>query len=264
MSEVDPPRLFHAAREDALRAIELDDTVAEGHGALAYVSAAYFRDFETAEREFRRAVALNPQTAYRHGFGMALTALGRFDEAQAMFERARQMDPLNVPLAINAARSLFMARRFEEAATALRALGVGQGAWALANLSESAARAGHVAEALRVARSLVGSSLDAVERSSLVCALAQGPADEARRELMALFEVSGGHGVSSQPYPAARAHACLGDREAALANPNALGRRRVAREHQRGPCLRPHSKRSAFQGTCVAVSTARPAAIPRS
>src|SRR5436189_1905074 len=87
---------FPPARTAATKAIKLDDTLAEAHTSLAHVLSAYDLDFDGSTREFRRAIALNPNYAMAHhwlGVG-PLTQSGRFDDAIAESKRAVARDPL--------------------------------------------------------------------------------------------------------------------------------------------------------------------------
>lgn len=182
MSEVDPPRLFAQARDAARAAIAIDDTVAEGHGALGYVLAAYFREPQQAELEFRRAIALDPDTRYRHGFAMLLTTLGRGEEAEAQYAEALRRDPTIATLQRNAAISLWMTRRYERAVAAFDAAGLRADpgkAWALLYL-------GRAADALAVLSEMRRNSPGAA-RSCMACTLvALGRTDEALAELSTL------------------------------------------------------------------------------
>ena len=82
------------ARELALRALALDPESAEAHAALGNIALQYDNDWEKAEEEFARAIALNPSclTAYRF-LGLLLMVLERFDEAKSIFRRAIELDP---------------------------------------------------------------------------------------------------------------------------------------------------------------------------
>jgi tetratricopeptide (TPR) repeat protein len=80
----------------AERAIQLDDNSAEAHGSLAIYKFCYEFDWVGAEREFRRAIELNPSYAYAHDqFAFALAQQGRLDEALAQDQRAAELDPLS-------------------------------------------------------------------------------------------------------------------------------------------------------------------------
>ena len=76
--------------------MQLDSTSAEAHASLATFKLFYEFDWPGCEREFRRAIALNPNYAFAHDqFGMALAFTGRFDEAVAEGRRAAELDPLS-------------------------------------------------------------------------------------------------------------------------------------------------------------------------
>ena len=100
----------------ALKAIELDDTLAEGHTALHGYHSQYSWNFDIAEREVRRAIELNPNyaTAY-HWLGNFLPYVGRCDEGIAAAKRAEELDPLSAIIAADTAYDLIMCRRYDEA-----------------------------------------------------------------------------------------------------------------------------------------------------
>jgi tetratricopeptide (TPR) repeat protein len=84
------------AKAAALRAIELDETLAEAHDALGQVKAWMDWDWAGAEAEFLRAIELNPSAVdVRAFYSLFLTAMGRSDEGLAQIERALELDPLN-------------------------------------------------------------------------------------------------------------------------------------------------------------------------
>ena len=104
------------AREAALRAIALDETLAEAHTALALVVQNYDWDWQTAGREFQRAIELNPNYATaHHWYAEHLTWLGRFDEALRESERARQLDPLSLIIAADNGAILYYSRQYDRA-----------------------------------------------------------------------------------------------------------------------------------------------------
>ena len=106
MAPIDPKRLFDESRAAASKAIALDDEIADAHGALAYVSSAYFWDWTLAEREYRRSIELNAAGSYLHGYAMTLTsAWAFFDEAASAYTRAKERDPLAPSVRINSAWS---------------------------------------------------------------------------------------------------------------------------------------------------------------
>ena len=95
-----PPReAIPLARAAALRALELDESLAEGHASLGVVKFTYDWDFPGAENEFKRAIALNPNYATVHHFyAVLLGALHRPDESIAEIRKAEEVDPLSVPV----------------------------------------------------------------------------------------------------------------------------------------------------------------------
>jgi serine/threonine-protein kinase len=98
--ELIPADAFPVAKANAARAIEADSTNAEAHAALAYAVMYYDWDWATAEREYRKAITLNPNSATAHNwYSLFLLAMGRFDEAELEGRRAIQLDPLSVAIA---------------------------------------------------------------------------------------------------------------------------------------------------------------------
>ncbi len=94
-----PREVFPKAREAAEKALELDATLAEPHASLAYVKFYFDWDWAGAEREFQRAIELNPNYATAHDwYAYLLTATGRLPEARAQIQRAHELDPLSVPI----------------------------------------------------------------------------------------------------------------------------------------------------------------------
>jgi serine/threonine-protein kinase len=109
------------AKAEARKAIELDETLAEAHTSLGWVTFIYDWDWSGAEREFRRALELNPRYATAHQwYAWLLAAMGRFDEALAEGRSAIDLDPASV----SGRRSLgwlqYYARQFEPALDNLR------------------------------------------------------------------------------------------------------------------------------------------------
>ncbi|HEX9222198.1 MAG TPA: winged helix-turn-helix domain-containing protein [Candidatus Acidoferrales bacterium] len=111
------------ARAAALRAVELDDSLAEAHTALALIVQNQDWDWQTAEKEYRRAVELNPNYATaHHWYAEHLMWLGRFDEALRESERARQLDPLSLIIATDNGAILYNARQYDRAIEQFRAV----------------------------------------------------------------------------------------------------------------------------------------------
>jgi tetratricopeptide (TPR) repeat protein len=99
-----------------LRALEIDDTLAEAHASLALVEENYDYDWAGAEKEFRRAIQLNPQYATAHQwYAESLSWQARFPEAFAESERARQLDPLSLIIRSDYEAILYNSRQYQEA-----------------------------------------------------------------------------------------------------------------------------------------------------
>jgi len=95
VEEVDPAAYMPRARDAALKALQLDPSLAEAHAALGMVACHYDFDWPTAEREYKKAFELNPNYASAHQYySLGLMAHGRFTEANAQLEIARRLDPL--------------------------------------------------------------------------------------------------------------------------------------------------------------------------
>jgi tetratricopeptide (TPR) repeat protein len=104
------------ARAAALKALELDETLAEAHTSLALVAENYDYDWRTAEQEFRRAIQLNPDYPTAHQwYAECLAWQGRFDEAFAEIERARRLDPMSLIIARDYSKILYYSRQYERA-----------------------------------------------------------------------------------------------------------------------------------------------------
>jgi TolB-like protein/DNA-binding winged helix-turn-helix (wHTH) protein/Tfp pilus assembly protein PilF len=104
------------ARTAALRALQIDGNLAEAHTALALIVQNYDWDWQTAEKEFRRAIDLNPNYATaHHWYAEHLMWRGRFDEALQESERARQLDPLSLIIAADNGAILYFSRRYDRA-----------------------------------------------------------------------------------------------------------------------------------------------------
>jgi len=105
------------ARSAAMKAVELDDGLAEAHAALGYVKHRYEWDFTGAEKEFKRAIELDPKYATAHQwYGWYLISLGKFDDALAEFQQAQQLDPLSLYTNLTLGVPYYYSRNYEKAA----------------------------------------------------------------------------------------------------------------------------------------------------
>jgi len=103
------------------KAIELDPSLAEPHASMAYVRYYLQWEWAEAEREFKRALELNPSSATTHDwYGDFLSSMGRDEEAILVTRRAVELDPLSLAVNRGAAWPLFFARRYPEAIAQLQ------------------------------------------------------------------------------------------------------------------------------------------------
>jgi TolB-like protein/Tfp pilus assembly protein PilF len=116
-----PQDFFPKAKVAATRAIALDDTSAEGHSALAMLLLFELK-LPESEREFRRAIEINPNYATaHHWFGNSLlVTLGRFDEAVKEGQRAVELDPLSLIINADLGSTLMVGRRYDAAIAQLQ------------------------------------------------------------------------------------------------------------------------------------------------
>jgi len=108
--------LMPKAEETAMKALEIDDTLAEAHAVMGSVKLGYYWDWEGAEKELQLAIELDPNSASAHNsYGRSLGHLYRFEEAIPLVKRAQQLDPLFLPWRVSAAQLFSQARRYDEA-----------------------------------------------------------------------------------------------------------------------------------------------------
>jgi DNA-binding winged helix-turn-helix (wHTH) protein/TolB-like protein/Tfp pilus assembly protein PilF len=110
------PREGHPkAKEAALTALAKDERLAEAHASLGIIGLRYDWDWPAAERELKRAIALNPSYALaRHWYAIYLNARTHFDEAIEECQRALRLDPLSLIINTFLATHYFFARRYDE------------------------------------------------------------------------------------------------------------------------------------------------------
>jgi len=115
-----PRDAFPQAKAAALKALSLDDNLAEAHAALAFAALSYDWNWQEAEKEFKRAIALNPNYAAAHHFyGLYLDYMGRFEEGLLEYNRARELEPLSLVINTTIGTHYYCARQYEQAAKQL-------------------------------------------------------------------------------------------------------------------------------------------------
>jgi serine/threonine-protein kinase len=112
-----PPRVaMPKAKQYALEALEIDPTLAEAHTSLGAVRFLADWNWPEAERDFRRALELNPGDVEAHRMYSAyLSAMGRGEEALAEIRRAQELDPLSIATQITVGWTFYYARRYDQA-----------------------------------------------------------------------------------------------------------------------------------------------------
>ena len=215
-----PPREAAVrARAAARRAIELDESLAEAHTSLAFLSFRLDWDFPEAERRFQRALELDPGNATtRHWHAIFFAAMGRIDEALAEIEHARRLDPLSLIIGTAAGRILHYARRYDDAIAQCRKTlemdpGFAQARFDLAIAYDEVGRHAEAVTELEEAIRLGGRNTLYLAELARAHALG-GRREDALRLLGELEALSARAHVSG--YDLATVHVALGDREQAL------------------------------------------------
>jgi TolB-like protein/DNA-binding winged helix-turn-helix (wHTH) protein/Tfp pilus assembly protein PilF len=104
------------ATPSIMRALEIDNTLAQAHNALAELKYQYQYDWRGAEDEFKIAIDLNPNVAWIHqAYGWFLMSEGRFEEANIEMETARRLDPSSLTLAMARGRLYYYSRQYDKA-----------------------------------------------------------------------------------------------------------------------------------------------------
>jgi serine/threonine-protein kinase len=117
---VPPKDAYPKARQAALKALEIDETLTEAHISLGQIKEQDW-DWIEAEREFQRAIALNPAYANAHfSYGVVLRRVGRLEESISEHKRALELDPLSIPNNGWLGVTFYQARQYDEATEQLR------------------------------------------------------------------------------------------------------------------------------------------------
>jgi tetratricopeptide (TPR) repeat protein len=111
-----PKEMMAKAKSAAARALRLDENLAEGHASFGWLLMFYDYDWVGAERELKRAIELNPNSAIPHQYyATCLASLGRFDEALSESKLAIELDPLSLFINRSAGTVLYYARQYDRA-----------------------------------------------------------------------------------------------------------------------------------------------------
>jgi tetratricopeptide (TPR) repeat protein len=218
-SRVAPREAFPKALSAVRQALAFDSTLAEAHASLAHIHLEFDHRWDAAEREYRRAIALDPRYPIaHHWYGGFLSAMGRHDEALREAEAARALDPLSAIIQTWVGLRYYFARRYDEAIAEYRKALELDGDFAPAHwhLGWAYGQAGRLGEGVSEARRALALDPDNLLYLASVgyaCARA-GEEREARAALARLSQASGDRYVSA--YDVAVIHAALGDTGAAL------------------------------------------------
>ncbi len=110
-----PQEAFPKARAAATKALALDDRLAEAHTSLAFTFDLYDWEWTSAEKEYQRAIALNPGYATaHHWYAWHLIVTARIDEGIAELRKAQSLDPLSLIISADLADALCIAHRYDE------------------------------------------------------------------------------------------------------------------------------------------------------
>ncbi len=215
-----PPReAFPKAKAAASRALEIDGSLAEARTSLAFARHYYDWDWAEAEREYRRAIELNPGYPTTHCFyADYLTTMGRHAESLAECQRAQELDPLALILAVGTGWAHYFARHYDDAIREIQKAVEMDSTFVPAHwfLGRAYERKGMDREAVEEFRRAVELSAGA---TVMIAALAQahasfGRRSEAERMIAELEALPATKYVS--PYYVALIHAALGDPDAAF------------------------------------------------
>ena len=120
-SDILPQESLRNALAAAMKALEIDDGDSDAHAALAFARFHHEWRWDEAEAEFRKAIQINPASALaHHWYAEYLVCRGRFDDALAERRRARGLDPLNLTINSEIAGIHYYARRYDDAIEAAR------------------------------------------------------------------------------------------------------------------------------------------------
>jgi TolB-like protein/tetratricopeptide (TPR) repeat protein len=216
-----PPRLAMAkAKEHALKALAIDETLAHAHRALASIAFYADWDWAGAERAFQRALELTPGDAQTHRmYSVFLSAMGRFAEARAVMQAAQRLDPLSLITNVSAGWMSYYAREYDQAIEqsrkTLELYPNSDGAHAC--LGYSYLGKGMYERAIAESQRAVAlSGGDAVRLVGLGHAYARAGRKAEAQEVLQKLRRAAQHGYSP-PYFLATLHAALGENRQALA-----------------------------------------------
>jgi tetratricopeptide (TPR) repeat protein len=215
-SGADPKELLAKGRAAVQKALELDDSLAGAHAALAIIKENEW-DWSGAESEHKRTIELNPNLAGEHGnYALYLSLMGRTAEALAENKRAQELDPLRISLKSGNAIILYFGQQYDEAIQVFQNVIKLQPDYAAAHLilGDTYAAKGQYAEAIAEYQKYI--SLNG-ETTSTLCYLGSAYARSGKRdEALAILNKLKTTKEYVSPAELAVLYVGLGDKEAAL------------------------------------------------
>jgi DNA-binding winged helix-turn-helix (wHTH) protein/TolB-like protein/lipoprotein NlpI len=206
---------YSKAKVAATRALERDEKLGEAHASLAVILTNYYWDWAEAEKQFKRAIELNPNYAMAHNwYSQYLAFMGRSEQALAEAKRAQEIDPLSLWTNSNIGFVSYLARHYDEAILASHKT---------LELDPNFAVAHMIIGLSYVQKKMYDEGISELQKakanpdSRALLAYAYGLAgkrSEARKILDELGDLSNQKYVS--PFPLAVAYAGLGDKERAF------------------------------------------------
>jgi eukaryotic-like serine/threonine-protein kinase len=215
-----PSEAMPKAEEAARRALELDDSLVDTHVEMAYNYTLYDFDWPAAEREFQRAMSLNPNYAPAHeNYSWYLISMGRTDQAVQEAQRAVQLDPLSAEIHSLLGWVLYFAHRYDQAAAELhKCLELDPNYWIgyyfLGQVYAQQGRFDDAIAAQRKSAEILKIASWPLAEIAYDYALA-GKSAEARQALRDLLDSS--QRIHVAPYRIATVYAALGDKDQAFA-----------------------------------------------
>lgn len=214
-----PMQAYPKAKEAAIKALEIDDSLAEAHTSLALVYLYHEWDFPRAQQAFQRAIELNASySTAHHGYAMFLSAIGKTDQALSEIRRARELEPLSLIITAHEGWVHYLAGQEESAIAAYRRAlymdpNFSIAHWGLGVLQAYRAKSENAIEALEQAVSTSNGNPE------MLASLAAGHAilgheGPARKLLADLRNLSRERPVSS--FDVALVHAGLGEKREAM------------------------------------------------
>jgi TolB-like protein len=217
--DLPPHETMPRAKAAALEALRLDPRLPEGHTWLGVIHFLFDWDWGAAEQEFRRALQLQPESAYAETwYATFLANMGRHEEAMQRILHAHALEPLSLSIRLCVARCHFFARRYEKALACIDEILRDEPGHLLTTIwaARTLSALGRFADALEVTRCIPPQAQTPYLRSCAAYALAGLRRTDEARSLCATLRREFDAGPFFTPFVLAATHAQLGDYDTAL------------------------------------------------